>query len=456
MRATVGGRPLTLTSTDLQQAVTTSKATVGTFAERRQIFRGLLTDHVVGQLGIGSETVRGVVDPLLERIWPSFTAAAILRDLFGSRERLIEAAGDDFTARQIAALHRRPAERIADETWTEADLPLLDELEDLINGVSEQYAHVVVDEAQDLSPMQLRSVSRRSATGSMTIVGDMAQSTGLWARDDWDDVLAHLPSDLPQTIQTLKYGYRVPRQIFDLAAPLLAVATPAVEAPTIVRDGPSEPALQRVGEAARAGAVVEAASFHAAKGRSVGIVCPGRCREEVEVALRRQDIQWYAAGGDLGRGINLVSPQEAKGLEFDAVVVVEPEHIVDEEDRGHRLLYVALTRPTRYLHIVAAGAHLPLPAAAQDNSAPADVDPSPAAALPNPQPKAESAVGLLAGAKRHAPDLVVPPPTHRTPAQTAIDAFALDLADQLRSGLAPSLWPAVLDRMRRLLNVDQE
>ncbi|MEJ3742492.1 hypothetical protein WEI85_04255 [Actinomycetes bacterium KLBMP 9797] len=119
MRTTVAGRPLTLTSTDLQHAVTTSKATVGTFVERRQIFRGLLADHWAEQLGSAPEHVRGVVDPLLERIWPSFTAAAVLRDLFGSRERLIAAAGDDFTAREIAALHRRPAEeqlsRLVDE-----------------------------------------------------------------------------------------------------------------------------------------------------------------------------------------------------------------------------------------------------------------------------------------------------------------------------------------------------
>ncbi|MFC0532809.1 ATP-binding domain-containing protein [Phytohabitans kaempferiae] len=428
---------------------------MGTFAERRQIFRGLLTDHVAEQLRTAPESVRAVVDPLLERIWPSFTPAAALRDLFGSRERLIAAAGDDFTAREIAALHRRPAERITDETWTDADLPLLDELEDLINGVSEQFAHVIVDEAQDLSPMQLRSVSRRSATGSMTIVGDIAQSTGLWARDDWDDVLAHLPSDLPQSIQTLKYGYRVPRQIFELAAPLLAIAAPAVEPPTIVRDGPSEPSLQRVSDTDRARTVVEAASFHAAKGRSVGIICPGRCREEVEAELRDQDIQWYAAGGDLGR-INLVSPQEAKGLEFDAVVVVEPEHICDEDERGHRLLYVALTRPTRYLHVVAVGAHLPLPPVSQGSSAPDALGTSQVVAtLPERRPEVERLTSILPlDAKRHAFDVAAEPPMFRPPAQTAIDAFALDLAEQLRSSLAPNLWPAVLERMRRLLNLE--
>jgi ATP-dependent exoDNAse (exonuclease V) beta subunit len=248
----------------------------------------------------------------------------------------------------------------------------------------------------------------------------------------------------------------VPRQIFDLAAPLLAIAAPTVEPPTIVRDGPAEPSQQRVSETDRARTAVEAASFHAAKGRSVGIICPGRCREEVEVELRDQDIQWYAASGDLGRGINLVSPQEAKGLEFDAVVVVEPEHILDEDDRGHRLLYVALTRPTRYLHIVAAGAPLPLPTIPEGNSAPDDLGPSqPVVALPNQRPEAERKADTSpAAAMPHASEAVTEPPTYRPPAQTAIDAFALDLAEQLRSSLAPNLWPAVLERMRRLLKLE--
>ncbi|MCW6003756.1 UvrD-helicase domain-containing protein [Micromonospora sp. CPCC 205371] len=455
LQTSVAGRPLTLTSTNLQQMIAKSKASLGTFAERRQIFRGLLTDHVAEQLETSPQQVRSLVEPLLERIWPSFTAPALLRDLLGSRERLIAAAGDDFTARDIAALYRRPAERIADEVWSQSDLLLLDELEDLINGVGEQYAHIVVDEAQDFSPMQLRAVSRRSANGSLTVVGDIAQSTGPWARDDWDDVLAHLPSELPQTIETLKYGYRVPRQIFELAAPLLAVAAPTIEAPTIVRDGPSAPALERVSDTDRARAAIEAATSHAAKGRSVGIICPGRCREEIEAELRDQDIQWYAAaaGGDLGRGINLVSPQEAKGLEFDAVIVVEPEYILDEDDKGHRLLYVAFTRPTRYLHVLAVGAHVPLPANAANSHPSGQLNPHVQITTPPDHTAQPENLADTPPARERPPSGNEKLSTHRSPAQTAIDAFAVDLADQLRAGLAPALWPAVLERMSEVLDL---
>jgi DNA helicase IV len=219
----------------------------------------------------------------------------------------------------------------------------------------------VVDEAQDLSPMQLRSVARRCGTGSVTVVGDIAQSTGPWARDGWDEVTRHLPARYPVTLCALRYGYRVPRQVYALAAGLLPVAAPAVTPPEVVRDGPAEPGVHRVGLAERAGRVAAVAAARAADGQFVGVVCPSRCRRETEAALAAAGAQWSSAErGELGTSINLVSPDEAKGLEFDAVVVVEPEQIVAGDGRGHRMLYVALTRTTRYLDIVCVGEPLPL------------------------------------------------------------------------------------------------
>jgi superfamily I DNA/RNA helicase len=96
-------------------------------------------------------------------------------------------------------------------------------------------------------------------------------------------------------------------------------------------------------------------------GQFVGIVCPPQCRREIEAALAANDVAWSSADrGELGAPVNLVSPEEAKGLEFDAVIVVEPEHIVTADPRGHRMLYVALTRTTRYLDVVCFGDPLPL------------------------------------------------------------------------------------------------
>src|SRR5690606_26738982 len=96
---------------------------------------------------------------LLDRLWPAQTAPGLLRDLFGSRRRLAAAAGDQFTPPELELLFRRSADRLSQEVWSAADLPLLDEAEHLINGDPRRYAHIVVDEAQDLSPMQLRSVA---------------------------------------------------------------------------------------------------------------------------------------------------------------------------------------------------------------------------------------------------------------------------------------------------------
>ena len=118
------------------------------------------------------------VDAALERIWPQLTAQAFLQDLLGSRNRLAEAAGDDFTAGDVGRLYRQSADRLADERWSDSDVALLDEADFLIQGSPHTYGHIVLDEAQDLSAMQLRSIRRRSASGSYTIVGDIAQSTG--------------------------------------------------------------------------------------------------------------------------------------------------------------------------------------------------------------------------------------------------------------------------------------
>jgi DNA helicase IV len=316
---------------------------------------------------------------LVERLWPQQSAPAFLRDLFGSRRRLQAAAGGEFSAEELELLYRRGADRISEEVWSEADLPLLDEAEHLISGGVRRYAHVVVDEAQDLSPMQLRSIARRSATGSLTVVGDLAQSTGPWARDDWQDVTGHLPATYPVSLAPLRYGYRVPRQAYELAARLLPVAAPHAQPPEVVRDGPAEPRIHRVGLADRAGRTAAVAARYAENGQFVGIVCPPRCRREVEAALAANGLGWSSAErGELGSAINLVSPQEVKGLEFDALVVVEPEQIVAGDDRGHRLLYVALTRTTRYLDIVCVGEPVPLTAPPP----PPEPDPEPAGAAP--------------------------------------------------------------------------
>ncbi|PWR12673.1 hypothetical protein DKT69_23240 [Micromonospora sicca] len=297
---------------------------------------------------------------LTDRIWPRLAATDLVGELFAAPDRLKTPASEDFNAEELALLHRGSRKGPGDETWSEADLALLDEADALLNGTPQRYGLIVVDEAQDLSAMQLRSIARRSSSGAITLVGDIAQSTGAAARDNWSDVLAHLPRKHPHQVEDLKYGYRVPRQVYEFAAPLLATAAPGVAQPTVVRDAPADPGRHHVTPARRAAATVEIAQAHAGKGRFVGIVCAESCRQELEQALTEQEVAWMDADqGELGSSINVVSPRGAKGLEFDSVIVVEPAHIAREDPRGERLLYIALTRTTKFLDVVYADPNVP-------------------------------------------------------------------------------------------------
>ncbi len=418
---TVDGQEVPLDRVRLTQVLTTARASEAPDGDRRRILRAVLV--------AGSDDPRlalAAADALAELLWPPFDPEGFLRELFASRDALTAAAGGEFTDREITALHRGPD----GDDWSDADLPLLDEAEHLIDERPGTYAHLVVDEAQDLSPMQVRVVARRSANGSMTLVGDMAQSTGPWARDDWHDVLAQLPDGPPRVHRELRFGYRVPRQIFDLAGELLPTAAPSVQAPTTVRDGPAEPMIVPVDPAERARVVVAAAADHAADGGTVGILCPEPCRAEIEARLLSEDVPWRpAADSGAGSGITLLTPQQAKGLEFDVAVVVEPGFIVDDDPRGHRLLYIALTRATERLYLVGAPEDLPVDSAVPRSAVPV--------LTPEPEPAPE------------------PEPVALDPAvREAIDMVAHAVAETLLGNLPPELWPIALERVVDLITPD--
>ena len=320
----------------------------------RSGFRDWLTSNVT------TEANPTQIDAALERLWPSLTPQQFLRDLLASRERLVAAAGDDFTAGDVNRLLRTPANRLTEETWSDADIALLDEASILINGQGTTYRHVVIDEAQDLSPMQLRSARRRSRNGSMTVVGDIAQSTGPWAREAWAEVVDALRQDLPAEVEELTLGYRVPEQIYSLAARLLPEAAPSVTVPRIVRVGPSDPDLIQCAEDQRIERALASAKEYAGRGLFVGLIVADSMRADLVTALTEAGIAWSdASKGDLSKSINVLSAEQAKGLEFDAVVLIEPEAIVEESESGLRLLYIALTRSTRYLTVVYSGLLIP-------------------------------------------------------------------------------------------------
>jgi DNA helicase IV len=229
--------------------------------------------------------------------------------------------------------------------WSEADLPLLDEARALIFGPPQQYGHVIVDEAQDLTPMQLRMVARRTAA-AFTLLGDIAQATGPIAYERWAELLPHLDGDAAE-VEELRHAYRVPREIMELALPLLERIAPEVEPPLAYRTGAERPRVVSA-EDPLATAFEEAARLAGEEGL-LAVIVPASLRGESSGSLF-----------DDAR-VALLTPPEAKGMEFDHVIVVEPALIVAEaaEGQGLRELYVALTRPTTTLVLVHAR---PLPA----------------------------------------------------------------------------------------------
>ena len=319
--------------------------------------RGELDPDTVRQRLRGNDVVREA----LERMWPILTPAELLRDLFGSRGLIRLASGGALTDEEQAALVMDRGERADDRRWTTADVPLLDEARALLgpkprateDEEPRTYGHIVIDEAQDLSPMQLRMLARRSLGGSMTVVGDIAQATGPWAPSSWDDVLRHLPSRKPSRLRELSIGYRTPASIMTLANKVLAVAAPDLTPPQAVREGDEEPVVGHAVDLAREVAQLAARERDAVGEGNVAVVVPDSLLAPVAAALDAAGVDHADAGRTgIDAQVNLVPVRLVKGLELDSVIVVEPARILSEEPQGLRSLYVALTRATQRLAVV--------------------------------------------------------------------------------------------------------
>ena len=312
----------------------------------------------------------------LDRMWPVLTPAELLHDLYGSQALLKLAARRTLDEGEALSLYRPRSESLDDVRWTAGDVALLDDAAHTLGpklakgGKVDEldeirtYGHIVIDEVQDLTPMQLRMATRRSLNGSMTIVGDIAQATGPLAPDSWDDLLQHLPDRRVARVIGLSVGYRIPEQIMELANRVMAVATPSLRAPRSVRVGdasprivaalPSEPIAHTVATEVRT-------MLDELPGASLGIIAPDAIVDELSRDLDRVGIEHGSAiRTGLDAGVTLVPVSVVKGLELDGVVVVEPDRIVTDTEHGMRSLYVALTRSTQRLSVVHDG-RLPAP-----------------------------------------------------------------------------------------------
>jgi hypothetical protein len=344
----------------------------------------------------------------LERMWPVLTGAELVHDLFGF-PALIRSAADGVLGRdEQGHLFRARAATVRDVAWTESDVALVDEADARLGppeaarprrrgrsaadreaveaaasvvrelglggfttaaALAERYAggvphddgapelrtfgHVLVDEAQDLTPMQWRMLARRCPNGSMTIVGDFGQASRPGAAATWEEVLEHLPShDEPRQV-TLTVNYRTPAEIMDVANRLLTVAASGVAPTRAVRRTGSPPRFTRVTDLVDGAAGAARGALES--GGTVAVIAPLDLHDAITAALA--DRGAVADTPDaLDAPVGVLVPTDAKGLEFDHVVVVEPSRLVRADRAGLRLLYVTLTRATRTLTVVHADA----------------------------------------------------------------------------------------------------
>jgi len=295
----------------------------------------------------------------LAALWPEIDAGQTVGRLLSDPDALAVASNGTWDEAELALLRadRHPGQGRATR-WTSADAVLIDEVEGLLRH-TEEFGHVILDEAQDLSAMQLRAVARRALVGSVTVLGDIAQGTSPWSTSDWATSLASLGK--PEAIvRVLTRGYRVPGEILDVANRLLPELAPQLPPATSVRPGRGSVSVHHVAVVAEA--LPDIVTGVLAEPGSIGVIVSDSDSDSlarvlaaagVDMAvLSAADPHADAAMVELSHRVTVLPASLAKGLEYDHVVLVEPTAIVAAEERGLQRLYVALTRAVTSLSIV--------------------------------------------------------------------------------------------------------
>ncbi|MGC4997860.1 MULTISPECIES: HelD family protein [unclassified Streptomyces] len=300
------------------------------------------------------------VKAAVKTVWPPADPAKLVLRLLSDEEFLAEhAAGILDEDEQKAVLWAKPARSVKSAKWSVADAVLVDEAADLIQR-THSLGHVVLDEAQDLSPMQYRAVGRRCTTGSATVLGDLAQGTTPWATRSWDEALAHLGKG-DGVIEELTAGFRVPTDVITYASRLLPHIAPGLTPVASVRENPGFFEVRAIDGDAEVAAACEELLRHEG---STGLIAADARVPALADALTVAGIGFLAPGEETTEQtrLTLVPASLAKGLEYDYVVLDEPRAVVDgepDERTGLRRLYVTLTRAVSGLIVAHTG---PLPA----------------------------------------------------------------------------------------------
>ncbi|MGK5697185.1 HelD family protein [Streptomyces sp. URMC 128] len=299
------------------------------------------------------------VKAAVKAVWPAVDPAKLVLRLLSDADFLAEhAEGILDEEEQKAVLWAKPARSVRSAKWSAADAVLIDEATDLIQR-THSLGHVVLDEAQDLSPMQYRAVGRRCTTGSATVLGDLAQGTTPWATRSWQEALAHL-GKADAMVEELTAGFRVPTDVITYASRLLPYIAPGLTPVVSIRENPGHFEVREVTGTAD---VVDACRASLRNEGSTGLIAADARIPELAAALTEAGIPCLGPGEETTREtrLTLVPASLAKGLEYDYVVLDEPRAVVDgepDERTGLRRLYVALTRAVSGLTVTHAA---PLP-----------------------------------------------------------------------------------------------
>ncbi|MEV5784297.1 ATP-binding domain-containing protein [Streptomyces sp. NPDC052287] len=367
---TAGSTTLRIPRSEVLALLDETRSGDGAYRERRDRFRSLLVDRLLQELTAIAprrrvdDTIRRDlernrrVERLIERVWPSSGAREALRSLYDSPDLLRTCADGILNDEEQASLHRPRAATAADDPWTLDDRVCLEELRYLITSENpRRYGHIVVDEAQDLTPMQARSLRRRCAVnGSMTVLGDLAQATGPHPYADWDRLGALLSDHGDWRVAQLNTSYRVPAEIMEFVAPLARAVAPALPYPQAVRQAGEDAVRTTATEPWRllddtisqVTRLVGTSDGHTP--RSVAVIVPDDSGwlDEISSQLDRSE----SIDDQARQAVSVLAAAQAKGMEYDHVLVVEPATIADRGPAGLRQLYVALTRSTQSLTVL--------------------------------------------------------------------------------------------------------
>ncbi|WP_245700528.1 HelD family protein [Streptomyces roseifaciens] len=296
------------------------------------------------------------VKAAVKAVWPAVDPVKLVLRLLSDAEFLAEHADGVLSAEEQAEIRwAKPARGVKSAKWSAADAVLIDEAADLVARTA-SLGHVVLDEAQDLSPMQYRAVGRRCTTGSATILGDLAQGTTPWATASWQEALTHLGKP-EAAVEELTQGFRVPREVIAYASRLLPAIAPGLAEATSVREAAGDFAVRAVPGGELDAAVVAACRESLEREGSIGLIAADARIEALGALLAAAGLPHLSPGEETTAEarLTLVPASLAKGLEYDYVVLDEPAAVVagePDERTGLRRLYVALTRAVSGLTVL--------------------------------------------------------------------------------------------------------